>query len=572
MTFRVQTFNVCRLPSLLGLLAILSGCSSGSNNGNSEAALPGSPDPVGTIMPGGPDPSGTATGTVPVSPGVVPSANPGDVVRRLSRAELDNTLRDLLGDTSAAAARSLAEDEYTPFDNDTGHQSASSALIETLEAMATDVAKRALGDSTLRGKLVPCVPNGVADSVCFREVVKGLGRRAFRRTFSEAEVDHYMPILTLVQTDGPAVGATFDTAVELSIRSFVQDPEFLYRIEIGAPTATAGGFTLTGFEAATRLSYLIWGSMPDEPLLSAAENALLADGPGRKTEALRLLNDPRAKSQAYRFHAMWLGYRAIPQAAPLASAFVSETNRLIDRAAFESGSYLTLFSSNETYLDTSLATHYGLPAPAGGAAWVTYPVASQRAGILSQGSVLSAFSKFSDTSPTQRGILVRTRLMCDDIPPPPAAVDVDKAPTSASSNCKIDRYAAHREIASCAACHAGMDLIGFGLENFDMAGRYRDHDDGHPECAINGQGTVPVLGSFSGPKELSEKLIAAQKVEMCMVQHFNAFASGRARRPEDLALLMPLVERFRLGGFAFKDLMLDYVGSTDFGTKQAVAP
>ncbi len=570
MTFRVQTFNVCRLPSLLGLLAILSGCSSGSNNGNSGAALPGSPDPVGTLA-GAPDPSGTATGTVPVLPGVVPSV-PGDVVRRLSRAELDNTLRDLLGDTSSAAARSLAEDEYTPFDNDAGRQSASSALIETLEAMATDVARRVLGDATLRAKLVPCVPNGVADSACFRQVVKGLGRRAFRRTFSDTEVDHYMPILTLVQTEGPAVGATFDTAVELSIRSFVQDPEFLYRIEIGAPAATPGSVTLTGFEAATRLSYLIWGSMPDEPLLTAAENAQLADGVGRKTEALRLLNDPRAKSQAYRFHAMWLGYRAIPQAPALAAAFVSETNRLIDRAAFESGSYLTLFSSKETYLDTSLATHYGLSAPAGGAAWVMYPDASQRAGILSQGSVLSAFSKFSDTSPTQRGILVRTRLMCEDIPPPPAVVDVDKAPTSATSNCKIDRYAAHRETASCAACHAGMDLIGFGLENFDMAGRYRDHDDGHPECAISGQGTVPVLGNFSGPKELSEKLITAQKVEMCMVQHFNAFASGRARHPEDLALLTPLVERFRQGGFSFKDLMLDYVGSTDFGSKREVAP
>lgn len=553
-------------PIVLALL--LNACGSGSAGGSAGMGN-GASTPVATGMP-----SATSTDTPPVSTGSppgTPGQPPGDVARRLSRTELNNTIQDLLGDTSAPASRFLAEDEYTPFDNDSGRQQASSALIETLEALATDVSKKVLADSALRSRLVPCAASGVADTGCFSQVVKALGQRAFRRPFADTEVAQYLPLLTLVQNEGQAVGATFDTAVELAVRSFIQDPEFLYRIEIGSPTAA--GAQLTSYETATRLSYLLLGTMPDAALFAKAQAGELLTPASRESEALRLLSEPRARNQWYRFHAMWLGYRSIPQAQALATSMSEESNHLIDRAAFDKGSYLTLFQSNETYLDTTLATHYALPAPSvATGAWVQYPTDSNRAGILSQGSVLSGFSKFSDTSPTQRGILVRTRLMCEDIPPPPAVVDVDKAPMSATSNCKIDRYAAHRETPSCAQCHEGMDLIGFGLENFDMAGRYRDHDDGHPECAISGQGSVPVLGAFKGPKELSEKLIAARKIEACMVQHFNAFASGRTRRPDDATVLAPLVERFAQSGYSFQDLVLGYVGSAEFVVKKAVAP
>src|SRR5690606_15688832 len=130
-------------------------------------------------------------------------------------------------------------------------------------------------------------------------------------------------------------------------------------------------------------------------------------------------------------------------------------------------------------------THYGLPSPGSDAGWVTYPEASGRAGILSHGSVLSGFSKFSDTSPTQRGIFVRTRLLCQTVPSPPVTVDVDQPPgVDATGACKAERYRAHREQSGCAECHSLFEPIGLGLENFDMAGRYRAHDDGRPDCPI----------------------------------------------------------------------------------------
>src|SRR5262249_40437188 len=154
------------------------------------------------------------------------------------------------------------------------------------------------------------------------------------------------------------------------------------------------------------------GSTPDDTLLAAADAGKLTDPAGRRAQAERLLADDRARDAVHRFHAMWLGYRAIPGSADLLASFASETTHLIDRVAFdEPASYLTLFTSPDTYLDDTLADQYGLPHPTGGAGWVKYG-SDGRAGILSHGSVLAAFSKFSDTSPTQRGIFVQTRLLC----------------------------------------------------------------------------------------------------------------------------------------------------------------
>jgi hypothetical protein len=501
----------------------------------------------------------------------VPPEASGDLVRRLSRTELDNTLRDWLGDASNPASRLLAEDEFAPFDNGASLQRASAALVESLELLAADVAARVLGQAELRARVMVCEPTGLEDDVCFDRVVAELGRRAYRRNFSAAEVARYRPLLELVRGQGAAVGATFDTAVGLVLRSLLQDPEFLYRIEVGTPVGPLV-HRLDGFEVATRLSYLLWGSTPDDALLSAAGQGELETSAGRQAQAERLFADGQARVQWNRYHAMWLGYRAMPHPAELAARFTSETEQLVERAVFGAAPYASLFQSSDTYLDEALATHYGLTAPVGGG-WVTYPQESGRAGVLSHGSVLSGFSKFSDTSPTQRGIFVRSRLMCDPIAPPPPVVDVDQPPMSAESNCKEARYASHREIVSCRVCHEGLDLVGFGLEAFDIAGRFRSHDDGKPECAISGQGQLPALGAFNGPRELAEKLTAAGELEHCAVSHFLRYAEGRPQGAADEARLGELLQAFVQQGGAFKDLVRAYVAREEFGERrEGVAP
>ena len=282
-----------------------------------------------------------------------------------------------------------------------------------------------------------------------------------------------------------------------------------------------------------------------------------------------MLDDPKARTQLHRFHAMWLGYRSIPHSAELVAAFNRETSALIDRVVLdEPGSYLRLFTMNETFVDDALADHYSLPRPDGGEGWVSYE-GTGRAGILGHGALLAAFSKFEDTSPTQRGILVRTRFMCESVPAPPPTVDVDQPPQGAmDALCKYDRYAEHRDqSSSCAGCHSLVDPIGFGLENYDVAGRFREHDDGVPECIIDGSGEIVSVGNFNGPAELSQLLVENDYIDACAVQQFLTFALGRPTSTYEADMQQEMVDAFRAGQHDFKGLITDFVASERFARR-----
>lgn len=554
---------------MIGLLLLA--CSGDIERSDASRAA-GAPGTDGDFMPragagsgeGGSGAAGDGSaGRGPSAPFVASAS----VARRLSRAEIDNTLRDLLGDDTHPATRLLPEDLYAPYDNDYATQSASGALIDSLEAMASDVAARVATDPGLRARVVPCTPNGPGDAACFRQVLDTFLPRAFRRPVPSAEVEPYIVLLDFATEDNPDVPHDFYTAVELLVRAVLQDPEFLYRIEIGSATSEPEVFALSDYEIAARMSYLLWGSAPDDALIEDAAAGRLSAPDARREIARRMLGDDRARDQVHRFHAMWLGYRAIPHPAELTSAFHRETTALIDRVVFEEPqSYLNLFTFPETRVDATLAAHYGLPEPSGGEGWVAYGD-SGRAGILSHGSVLSAFSKFTDTSPTQRGLFVRTRLLCQQIPNPPADVEADQPPGDQDALCKYDRYEQHRTSTSCAGCHDQMDPIGFGLENYDIAGRFREHDDGLPECQIEGQGAVVGFGEFSGPAELGRMLVDEGLVQPCAARQFFQFAVGRAPEVGEARALSALAERFEDQGYAFDELILSFVGSDAFALR-----
>jgi hypothetical protein len=433
--------------------------------------------------------------------------------------------------------------------------------------MAEDVADTVLGDAARRDALLPCTPSDAGDAACFRQVIEVLAGRAFRRPLVEEEITAYLTLLDFATEDNAFVNNDFYTAVHLLIRSLTQDPEFLYRIEVGTPTSTDGISALTSHEIATRMSYLLWGTTPSDGLLASAARDELTAASTRRTQVETMLEDPQAKEQLYRFHAMWLGYRAIPHEAALVAEFNRETTALIERVVFEYGNYLDLFTHPETHLTDTLADHYGLPHPDAGEGWVPYGD-SGRAGILAHGSVLASFSKFSDTSPTQRGIFVQRRLLCNNIGSPPANVDVDQPPGDASAVCKEARYLEHRQIASCAGCHDQIDPIGFGLENYDIGGVWRDSDDGRPECAISGQGEVPGFGSFSGPRELGEILVTRGLLEACAIEHYLRFVLGREVQAGESGLLDSVEQGFLASNYDLKQLIVDYVASAAFALRK----
>jgi hypothetical protein len=393
-------------------------------------------------------------------------------------------------------------------------------------------------------------------------VIRSVGRRAFRRPLSSTEEAAFETLWSsgagfYESGDGFADGA------RVFLEALLQSPHFLYRVEL-APD----GQRLSGYELASKLSFLLRNTGPDDALLDAADDGQLVTPSQRRALAQQMLSDGHAREQIQRFHAMWLGYRALPHPPELTRAFQRETSALLDRVVFdEPQSYLRLFDFGETYLDDMLADHYGLPRPDGGEGWVAYGDTG-RAGILGHGSVLSAFSKFTDTSPTQRGKFVRTRLLCQEIPRPPANVAADKPPSGMDAVCKYDRYEEHRASDACAGCHSQMDPIGFGLERFDVAGRYREHDDGLPECGIDGQGEVVGYGTFQGPAELGRLLLDQDLVQGCVVEQLGQYALGRVPTAADRPLLEALEASFAGSDYAFDQLLVEYVASEAFGLRR----
>ncbi|HEY4219706.1 MAG TPA: DUF1588 domain-containing protein [Myxococcota bacterium] len=493
--------------------------------------------------------------------------------RRLTQGEIDRTLRDVLVEPSQAGTRLLGTDKFTPYDNDYTTQASSSALADSLEGLSIDVTTRALASPDSRAVIIPCTPSAPDDAACFDQVVRTVGKRMLRRPLSDDEVATYHAFLPFAVEQSPFYTTSFDTAVELALRAFLMDPEFLFRIEVGTPTGEDGVVQLSAYEIATRMSYFLWASAPDDALYADADAGHLDDADARRTVAERMLSDEKAKEQMARFHAMWLGYRAIPTPADVAVLFSQETNALLDRVIFdEKRDYLDVFTFDQTFVDDSLADLYGLPHPATSPGWVSYD-GTDRAGILSQGAVLASFSKFTDTSPTQRGILVRNRLLCLPILPPPPTVNVDQPPApDGSIVCKKDRYLAHTASTSCNSCHSQMDPIGFGLENYDIEGRFRTHDDGLPDCAIDGNGELPGYGTFHGPKELAQKLVDNSLVGPCFVQQLTSFENGRPLTSDEQSVVSAWDESFESGDATtvrrLDQLLLAKVTGTQFVSKR----
>lgn len=481
-------------------------------------------------------------------------------LRRLSITELRLSLRDAIGATDTQLDPLLAllpGDGETPFDNDYALQEPSQPLVEGMLKLAETLAGTIAHDAARRDALFGCSPAGPDDAGCLRQGIARVGARLLRRPLSEVELDAYEPFIAASEEDDD-----FGVGAELALTALLLDGEFLYQIVIGEPVEGRDDLVrLADHEMAGRLSLLLWGSGPDDALLARVESGGLADATAVHDTAAWMVQDDRALAQLQRLHAMWIGYDDLPVDPTLGDSLQTETNALVRRALVD-GSWLWLFTAEESWLDERLAEHYGIALPDGEPGWVRYPDA-RRGGLLSHGSFLAQGTKPWGTSPTERGKLVWERLLCGHVPPPPPTVDSGVEPDGGGPDaCKPEKWDMTTRV-ECASCHSIIDPIGFGLENYGPSGEWRTTEPGKPSCSIEGRGEVSGQGEFFGPAALGQVLVDTGRLERCFMGHFYQFAIGRAPDDRDQIMVDALTNEFERDD-DFVALLLQFVASEGF--------
>jgi hypothetical protein len=477
-------------------------------------------------------------------------------LRKLTAPQYQNSVHDLLGaDLTLPPDIQLEADASQNgfFAVAASNATISPAAAEKLEQAAYALAAQALATSR-RDRLVPCKPAAVSDSKCAETFLKSFGRRAFRRPLSADELSRYTKIAdSSAQTLGD-----FYQGLEFAVAGVLQSPSFLFRVELGEPDPdNSARLRYTGHELATRLSYALWNTTPDEELLTAAESGRL-DAAGLARQAERLLADPRAHAALDNFHSERLGLVELPNLTKDASLIGELTDGL--RAALQDdvlrtfaelsggagGDVLSVFDTRVAFVNADLAKLYGQAAAKSGSDLTRIELADdgKRVGLLGKPAFLALTSHSAETSPTLRGKYIRERILCESIPaPPPNVVPVLGEPDPDAPTMR-DRLKVHATDPSCASCHTQMDPLGLALEHFDAVGRYRADDKGH---ALDTRGDLDGV-PFNGVTELSELLRDDPRTAECLVRQAFRYTLGHVEDAGEEPQIEALAAAFESSG------------------------
>ena len=380
--------------------------------------------------------------------------------------------------------------------------------------------RKAPEDTPSRRRLFVCRPAGQdkeQEEKCAREILSTLVRRAYRRPIAKAEVDEPMAFYREGRAEGD-----FDAGIERALSAVLINPDFLFRVESDPKdlkrVAANGVYRISDLELASRLSFFLWSSVPDDELLDAAVRGKLSQPGELEKQARRMLADRRSFNLATNFAGQWLRLRNVEAVTPnaalfrdfddnLRQAFRQETELFFDSVLREDRSVLNLIRADYTFLNERLAKHYGIPNVYGSRfRRVTLAPESHRGGLLRQGSVLSVTSYATRTSPVLRGVFVLKNVFGAPPPPPPPNVPALDESNVAANLPMRERMAAHRSNAVCASCHRTIDPVGFALENFNAVGQWREADaDGQP---VDPSAALPGAGEFRGIDGLEDALLS----------------------------------------------------------------
>ena len=430
-----------------------------------------------------------------------------------------------------------------------------------------------------RARIFTCQPSrAVEEAACARSIVATLARRAYRRAATADELQVLVDFYEQGRRDG-----SFEDGVELAIRRLLVSPEFLYRIEADPAGVTPGApYRVPDLELASRLSFFLWSSIPDEELLGAADRGRLSDTAELERQVRRMLADPRSQTLTTNFAAQWLQLRNLETTVrpgdPFSVAFdeslrqsmLRETELFVDGVVRDDRGMLELLTADYTFLNERLAEHYGVPGVTGSHfRRVQWPADGARRGILGHGSILTLTSHAIRTSPVLRGKWILDNLLGTPPPdPPPNVPALNDRKTQARRPTVRARMEAHRDNPACSACHAMIDPTGFALENFDAIGRWRVVDESFNP--IDASGVLPDGRSFEGVAGMRDALAGnPEQFVTTVTEKLMTYALGRGLEHYDMPTLRRVVRGAAGDGYRFQSVILGIVKSDPFLMRRA---
>ena len=483
-----------------------------------------------------------------------------------------------LGVTFVRDAGSLLETERQPLQshfNETRHPRQTPAVYQVTITGPYD--PRGVGDTPSRERLFVCRPAGPSDEEpCAREILGTLMRRAYRRPVSADDLAGPLDFYREARA-----GGDFDAGIERALASVLINPEFLFRVELDPDAAEPGeAYRIGDLELASRLSFFLWSSVPDDELLDAALRGELSRPDELERQTRRMLADPRSYNLATNFAGQWLQLRNLASLSPntrlypdfddnLRQAFREETERFFDSVVREDGGVADLLDADYTFLNERLAKHYGVPNVYGTRMRrVALGEESRRGGLLRHGSILSVTSYATRTSPVIRGVWVLSNVFGAPPPPPLPNVPALEENEVAANLPMRERLAAHRANPVCANCHRTIDPVGFALENFDALGRWRDHEG--DTASIDVSGGLPGVGEFDGIEGLEAGLLSRPDLFAgTITEKLLTFALGRGVEHYDQPAVRRILRETEPEGYRLSSLIVGIVKSVPFQMRRA---
>ncbi|MEE2778055.1 MAG: DUF1592 domain-containing protein [Acidobacteriota bacterium] len=450
--------------------------------------------------------------------------------------------------------------------------------LEHIKLTGPYEARRASGETASRTRILTCKPEAEAEELgCARRILERLGRRAYRRPLEEPELDELLGFWRAGRQDGD-----FETGIELALRFLLSSPPFIFRFEDEpANVKPSDPFQLSDLALASRLSFFLWSSIPDEELLSIAEAGRLSEPGELERQLARMLADPRSAAIVDNFAGQWLYLRNLEGRTPdpltysdwddnLRRALRTETELFFGSIVKEDRSVVDLLTADYTFLNERLARHYGVKGIHGDRFRRVDIDDPNRRGLLGHASILTVTSHATRTSPVLRGKWILDNLL--GAPPPPPPPEVPDLPESdhAEPSSVRERLTQHRNDPACAACHAQMDPYGFGLENFDAIGRWRTRDSGG--SAIDAADVLPDGRAFDGPSELREAILARPEVFLdTFTRKLLTYALGRGLEYTDMPAVRRIAHEAAQDDHRFSSFISAIASSEPFRMKRASA-